>query len=176
MLVAAMLLLGLLGLAVPLDGLGLRNWLIILFQINAGAGQVPADPLRVFNPLDVAILVLGGVAFIGLGCSLGRVRRLWMAIGAALPFVGIGVLLFTGQAGRSSLMGGGLVSASLMVKGGRLGWSVAYLGILANALLLAGDFATGTSVSPLAAGVVTAGYVLLLVWFTLVGVKFIKRG
>ena len=62
----------------------------------------------------------------------------------AFPFVGIAVLLATNQAGRSSVMGAGLVIAFLMLKR-RTFKPLATLGILANTLLLGGDLATGGS-------------------------------
>jgi hypothetical protein len=145
LLVVAVLTAGLLSPAVPLPGLGLRNSLVVLFEINAGAGQLPPDALRVFNPLDVTVLLLVGVAFVSLWPVLGRVSRILIVIAAGLPFIGIALLLVTSQAGRSSVMGAGLVIAFLMFKSGGLGRPVVYLGMLANALLLAGDFATGTS-------------------------------
>jgi hypothetical protein len=54
MLVVAVLTVGVFSPTVPLPGLGLRNWLVVLFQINAGLGQLPADPLHIVNPLDIA--------------------------------------------------------------------------------------------------------------------------
>jgi len=164
MLVVAILLMGAVGLAVALPGLGLRNWLVVLFQLNSGVGSVSLDSLRVFNPLDVAALVLVGVTFLGLGPTLVRVNRIWMGIAVALPFVGIAVLLATNLAGRSSAMAAGLVIAFLMLKS-RAFKSLGYLGILANVLLLVGDFATGGSSAPVVAAVVGAGYILLLVWY-----------
>ena len=172
-LVAAMLLIGLAGLAVSLAGLDLRNWLVILFEINAGVGSLPADPLRVFNPLDVVVLVLVGVAYLGLWPILGRVSKIWMGIAVALPFAGIAVLLATGLAGRSAVMGGGLVIALLMFK--RASFKpLAYIGLLANALLLTGDFATGGIYSSIVAGLVGVGYLLLAGWFLLIGVRLLR--
>jgi len=174
LLVVAVLIAGMLSLAIPLPGLGLRNWLVVLFQINAGAGQLPPDPLRVFNPLDVTILVLVGVAFASLGPALGRVSTILKVVAAGLPFAGIAVLLITGQAGRSSVMGAGLVMALLIVISGRVGRTPVYIGLLANALLLIGDFATGTSAKPFVAAVVAIGYLMLVVWFALIAVILLR--
>ena len=69
-----LLLASLLSFFVALPGLGLRNWLVVLFALNAGTGGLPADPLRVLNPLDFAVLVLVGVAFLGLRPALGKNR------------------------------------------------------------------------------------------------------
>lgn len=52
--------------------------------------------------------------------------------------------------------------------------SLAYLGISANALLLVGDVATGDSSAPLVAALVAVGYVLLLAWFALVGLRLFR--
>jgi hypothetical protein len=174
-LVAVMLLAGLVGFAVPLPGLGLRNWLIVLFQINARVGALPADPLRAFNALDVAVLVLVGLTFLGFWPVLGRVNRIWIAIAVALPFAGIAVLLVTNLAGRSSVMGAGLVIAFLMLES-RAFKPLAYPGILANALLLAGDLATGGSRAPVVAALVGVGYVLLTAWFLLIGARLLGWG
>ena len=171
-LTAAVLLIGLVGFVISSPGLGLRNWLVVLFEINAAAGTLPPDPLRIFNPLDVAVLILVGVTFLGLWPALGRAHRIWMSIAVALPFVGIAVLIVTKQAGRSAVMGAGLVVAFMMLTNPgfrRLG----YLGIVSNALLLTGDFATGGSRAPVVAALVGVGYVLLIAWFALIAVRLL---
>ena len=119
-LVAVLLLVSLLSFFVTLPGLGLRNWLVVLFALNAGLGGLPADPLRVLNPLDFAVLILVGVTFLSLRPALGRANRIWSAVAAALPFAGLAILLATHLAGRSSLMGAGLVVAFLMIREPRL--------------------------------------------------------
>lgn len=175
LLVTVLLLIGLVAIALSLPGLAFRNWLLVLFQINARVGALPADPLRVVNPLDVVVLVLVGVTFLGLWPDLGRVNRIWISIAVALPFVGIALLLVTNQAGRSSVMGAGLVVAFLMLKRRALK-PLAYLGIPANALLLAGDLATGGSRAPVVAALVGVGYVLLIAWFVLIGARLLGWG
>jgi hypothetical protein len=79
-------------LPVALGGLGRtsprlipRNWLVVLLQINARAGSLPSTPLRVFNPLDVLVLVLAAVTFLGLWPALHPVSRIWAGIAVALP-------------------------------------------------------------------------------------------
>ncbi len=171
-LLSALLLASLLSFFVALPGLGLRNWLIVLFELNAGVAGLAPDPLRVLNPLDFAVLVLAGITFLGLRPALHNDRRIWTAIGVALPFLGIGVLLITNQAGRSGLMGGGLVIAFLMLRNRFK--ALAYLGIFANVLLLAGDFATGGSPAPVVAGVVALGYMMLIAWFLLIGAGMLR--
>lgn len=172
-LAALLLTIGLVGLAVSPPGLGIRNWLVVLLQINAGLGGLPADPLRVLNPLDVAALILVGVAFLGLWPGPGRPHRLWMAIAVALPFLGIAVLLVTHQAGRSGVMGGGIVVAILMFSS-RGSKPLACLGLASNVFLLVGDFATGGFRAPVVAGLVGVGYLLLGAWFVLIGLRLLR--
>lgn len=161
-LVAVILVGGLKSLLGVLQGLGLHNWLVLLFQINLG--RVDYDSLKVLNPLDFAILLLVGLALIGLWPVLARGRKIWISIAVAQPFLGIVLLISTHLLGRSAVMGGGLVAAFLMLRTPRYklaGW----LGILATSLLLVGDFGTTGSPVPLLAACIAAGYLLLLAWF-----------
>lgn len=163
----------LLSFVVRLPGLGFRNWLIVLFELNAGVGSLPVDPLRILNPLDLAILALAGVTFLGLWPVLGRTSRSWASIVVALPFAGIAVLLVTQWAGRSALIGAGVVVGFLMLERAGLR-PLGYLGLLANALLLAGDLATSTFRAPVVAALVGVGYLLLLAWFLRVGLLLLR--
>jgi len=173
MLVAAMLLASLLSFFIALPGLGLRNWLVVLFELNAGTGGLPVDPLRILNPLDFAVLVLVGITFLGLRPALQRVSKAWTAIAVAMPFAGIALFAITRLAGRSTVMGAGLVIAFLMLRDTGFSRSLAYTGILANAFLLVADFATGPSPAPLVAVLVGIGYVLLVAWFLMIGARFL---
>jgi hypothetical protein len=114
--VALLMLLGVVGLALSWPRLGLRNWLVVLFQVNSGVGSIPSEPLHIVNWLDVAILVLVAIALVGFWPGPGRPHRVWMAIAVALPVLGIPLLLVTQQAGRSGVLGGGIVNAVLMLR------------------------------------------------------------
>lgn len=145
-----------------LPSLALQNWLIVLFRINAG--QLGTASLRVLNPIDFAALVLVGITFLGLWPILARGRRIWVSIAVALPFIGVPLLAVTHLAGRSAVMGAGLVVSFLMLR--TPGFKpVGYLGIVANALLLTADFNTTGSPVSIVAAAVGVGYLLLLVWF-----------
>lgn len=176
MLVTAILLTSLLSFFIALPGLGLRNWLVVLFEINAGAGGLPVDPLRVLNPLDFAVLLLVGFTFLGLPPQDWHRSRVWWIIAVVLPFAGIALFAITRLAGRSAVMGAGLVIGFLMRKGPGLQRPLAYLGIVANALLLIADFATGTAWSPIVAVIVSIGYILLVAWFPLIGALLLGWG
>jgi hypothetical protein len=96
-----------------------------------------------------------------------------MTIAVAMPFAGIALLAITRLAGRSTVMGAGLVIAFLMLRGTGFSRPLAYTGILANAFLLVADLATGTPLAPLVAALVGVGYVLLVAWFLLIGVRLL---
>lgn len=150
--------------SIPFALPALRSWLVVLFVFNAGLGGLPAEPLRLLNALDFAILVFAGLTFLGLWPALTKRQRVWLGIAVAMSFAGIAVLLITHLAGRSALMGSGLIVSVLMVLHAtfrRLG----VLGVFANAVLFAGDLATGTSPSAIAAGLVGVGYLLVLAWY-----------
>jgi hypothetical protein len=143
---------------------------VVLFQINSGVGALPPDPLRIVNPVDLVTLALAGVTFLGFWPTFRNVNRALIGIAVALPPVGAAVLLATSLAGRSSVMAAGLVIAFLMLRC-QADRSLAYLGLLANALLLVGDFGTGESPSPVVTALVAVGYVLLAVWFLPIGAR-----
>ncbi len=170
-LAAAILVIGIAGLA--LGAPSLRLWLALLFGINAAVGTVSPQTLRATNPVDIAMLVLAALTFAGFWPGPGKPHKIWMGVAIALPLAGIAVLLATGLAGRSGLMGGGLV-LSLLMLGDRESRPLGFLGIAANALLLVGDFATAGPGLPVIAAVVAVGYLLLVAWFVWIGARLLK--
>jgi hypothetical protein len=172
LLAAMLLLVGIAALVLGLPRLQLRTWLVVLFQINAGIGTLPPDPLRVFNPLDVVMLALAAAAILGTWQMLPRVNRAWPYVSVGLPFAGIALLLATHIAGRSSLMGAAFVVSLFMLRDAELR-GLGILGVVANALLFVGDLDTGSSTQPVIAVVVAVGYLLLLAWFALVAVRLL---
>jgi hypothetical protein len=170
-LVAILLVGGLKSFFIVLPALGLENWLIVLFRINAG--QVGFESLRILNPIDFAVLVLVGLTFLSLWPLLARGSKVWMLLAVALPLLGIALLAITRLSGRSAVMGAGLIVSFLMLRTpGFKG--VAHLGIAANGLLLVGDFATNGSRMPVAIAVLV-GYVLLLAWFVWIAASLWMR-
>lgn len=170
--VALILVTGIVSLALELPGLRLRTWLAVLFEINTGIGSPPADPLRVANPLDVTVLALTGATIMAAWSLIPAPSRPWRLVSVALPFVGIVLLLATHLVGRSAVMGAGVVIAVAMARTPGL-QPLGYLGICANALLLVGDVTTGDSPEPFVATLVGVGYLLLLAWFALVGLRLL---
>lgn len=161
-LAAATLLAGIAGLAVH-SHRG-RPWLIVLYGVNAGYGDVSHETLRAVQPIDVLLLLLAGATYAGFWPGPGASHPWWMALAITQPLLGIGILLATRLAGRSGLMGGALVLSILMLVDDT--WTAAgWLGVAASVLLLIGDFGTtGRPRRPLAP-VLAVGYAALVTWF-----------
>jgi len=167
---AGVLLAGIVGIAAGPSGL--RPWLAVLFGIDAGMGGVSMESLRAILPVDIMLLVLTATTFVGFWPGPGMPRRSWMALAIVLPVAGIAVLAATGLAGRSGLMGGLLVLSCLMLAEAA-SRSLGYVGLAASLLLLIGDFTTtGPQLWPVAV-IVAVGYVLLIAWFLLIGMRLL---
>ena len=170
LLVAAVLLIGIVGLATQASSL--RPWLAVLFGVDSGWDVVSFDSLHAVSAIDIAVLALAGVAFLGFWPGPGRPHRLFMGLAVLLPLAGIAVLIATGLWGRSGLMGGGLVLSALLLGHPRFR-PLGLLGLAANLLLLVGDFATRDARALLVAGLVGVGYVLLIAWFVWIAAKLL---
>jgi hypothetical protein len=154
-----------------------NNWLVVLFKLNAGFDGVQFDRLYGLNPLDIAILMLVAMMVLGLYPALRRTSRIWSLVAAVMPILGIILFIATKLAGRSGVMGTGLVISFVMLRSNIFGRLTAVLGILASLLLLAGDFGTtANSHSTIVAILVGIGYVLLMTWFFLVGRRLLQLG
>ena len=160
------------GLWGPYSQLGFDNWLTALFRVNAGIPGFSTDSLTRINPVDIILLSLASASFAGLWPGLGTFRKVGLAAAMAFPVIGIGVFLVTGLAGRSGLMAAGLAVSVLMMGRPRL-TMFSITGIAANGLLLAGDFATTGGENPFVAGLIGAGYLLLIAWL-LVMIKHVS--
>jgi hypothetical protein len=152
-----------------------NNWLVVLFKLNLGFDGVQFDLLYGLNPLDIAIMTLVAMMYLGLYAALRRTSRIWSIIAAVIPFLGIVVFIATKLAGRSGVMGAGLVISFVMLRSNNFSKVIALVGILANVLLLAGDFSTtANSHSNIVAILVGIGYVLLTTWFFLLGRRLLQ--
>jgi hypothetical protein len=154
-----------------------NNWLIVLFKLNAGFDGGQFDRLYGLNPQDIAIMVLVAMMILGLYTALRRTSRIWSFVAVVMPILGIIVFIATKLAGRSGVMGAGLVISFVMLRSNIFGRMTAVLGILASLLLLAGDFGTTVnSHSTIVAILVGIGYVLLMTWFFLVSRMLFQLG
>lgn len=154
------------------------NWLVVLFNINAGLAGAQAGSLNLLNYLDMSIMVLFCVMFIALYGALGYTSKIWTAVATVLPFLGIPVFVMTGMAGRSALFFAVLIISAVMLRSNVFGKASAYAGIVASLLLFfGGDIATTifTSSSVIAV-VIGIGYVLWIVWFSLTAARLFQLG
>ena len=118
----------------------LNNWLVVIFALLAGFSGAQIDGLRDLNLLDITILELVGVMSLGLYAALKRTSKTWCLIALAQPFLGIVLFIVTKTAGRSTVMGAGLVFSSVMLRSNLFNKATACIGILASVLLFMGDF------------------------------------
>ncbi len=152
-----------------------NNWLVVLFKLNAGFEGVQFDLLYGLNPLDITILSLVATMYLGLYAALKPTSRVWSTIAAVMPFLGIALFVATKIAGRSGVMGAGLVISCVMLRSNLFGKVIACVGILASVFLLAGDFGTApNSHSDIIAILIGIGYVFLMTWFFLVGQRLFQ--
>ncbi len=153
------------------------NWLVVIFKLHAGFSGVQSDLLHVLNFLDIAILALVGVMYLGLYAALRKTSRIWSIIAAIQPLLGIVLFLATKTAGRSGVMGAGLVISIVMLRSDIFRKIMAYVGILASVLLLIGDFSVG-AIAPLAAIAILfgIGYILFIIWYFLIARRLYQSG
>jgi hypothetical protein len=153
-----------------------ENWLVVLFKLNRSSGSGPAELLQIIHLVDLLIMALFEVLFVSLYAVLHRFSRVWTAIAASLPFLGVLLLLITRTAGRSGLLIGGLIFSIIMLRSGIFSKPCANVGIMASALLFfIGDLATALlpSSTMIALGI-GIGYILWIVWFFLTGIKLFQ--
>ena len=152
-----------------------NNWLVLLFKLNAGFNGVQSDLLYGLNPLDIVIMALVAMLYLGLYAALRATSKIWSFIAVVQPFLGMTLFIATKIAGRSGVMGAGLVISCVMLRSRSFGKLVAFVGIFASVLLLVGDLTTAAnSHSSLIAILIGAGYMLLMTWFFLIAQRLFQ--
>ncbi len=155
-----------------------NNWLVVLFKLNTDFSGVQSGLLNVLNLLDITIMALVGIVFLALYVALRPTHRVWSAVAASLPFLGIVIFIMTSTAGRSGLLIGGLIISAVMLRSNIFSNVSAYVGLVASAVLFfAGDLGTAIfSSSSIIAFLIGIGYVLWVKWFYLVGRRLFSLG
>jgi hypothetical protein len=153
-----------------------NNWLIVIFKLHAGFSGIQIDRLHILNTLDLAILALVGTMHLGLYAAFRRTSRVWSIIALALPFMGIILFIATKTAGRSAVMGAGLVISGVMLRDTTFNRAAAYMGVAASVLLLVGDFSAGVLHSGIITTLFGIGYVLLTTWIFFVARMLLRLG
>lgn len=144
-----------------------NNWLLTIFKIHSNIISDLTDPLTGINLFDIGILVL----FLSVCLSLFAINnfknKIWFIGAISLLLLGISLFLITRLAGRSAFMASGLIISSIMFMKPLQNKIVGTIGIIANTLLLVGDFTVDANlkVIPVLFGL---GYILLIIWFFII--------
>jgi hypothetical protein len=150
-----------------------HNWLVVIFKLHAGLAGVQSGDLYRLNLLDLALLILIGVAYLGLYAALRKTSQIWSIIAVIMPFLGIVLFVLTKSAGRSAVMGAGLVISIVMSRSAIFNKFIAWMGLLASAFLLLGDVSLSMVNSQFIAALTGIGYVLLIIWLFLIALRLI---
>jgi len=182
LLLEALFLIGIISLIVegpqpsPLDSsitLLQNNWLIKLFERNSGIGGIQSSALYIINPLDIVILILFGILFLGLYVALSHTSKIWSAIVTSFPLLGIILFLATASVGRSNLLIGGIIYSCIMLRSNIFSKATASMGLVGSTLLFIADLTSAGFFSVIVAIIISIGYILWLLWLPLIGWKLI---
>ncbi len=141
------------------------NWLITIFKLQADFNGIQVDMLYQRNLIDILLLTLITVAYIGIYLILKSTSKVWSIIAAAQPFLGLLLFIITANAGRSGVMGAELVASMVMLGSKYFNKQIAFIGILSAVFLLAGDLGASLAPSAILAVLTGIGYILLVTWF-----------
>jgi len=86
------------------------------------------------------------------------------------------LFMATQSAGRSGVMGAGLVASLVMLGGHNFAKVTSYGGILASVFLMIGEYSVGLVHSNLIAVLIGIGDVLLTIWVVLVAGRLLQQG
>jgi hypothetical protein len=148
-------------------------WLIKIFKIQAGI-IVHQDSLSGINWFDILILLLFLLLCLSLFEKARYNHKVWFLIACSMLLLGIIVFTITNLAGRSSFMASGLIISSLFFTDHFNKKLIAFTGILANVLLLTGDFTIGADIKIFTI-LFAGGYILLIIWIFLITNTLLKR-
>lgn len=151
-----------------------NNWLVKIFILHAGFGDIHAD-LHGPNFLDIFILLLVSVICFSISTIFTKTRKVWSLIAFALSAIAIILFLATQIAGRSTVMLAVLIISFVMLKDKTFSKAAIYAGILASVFLFVGDLTVGvhSSMITILFGI---GYVLLTIWFFLIAPTLFRLG
>jgi hypothetical protein len=152
------------------------DWLIVLFELHAGLAGTQSGQLQGLDQADIAILALVAITYLGLYAALRKSSRIWSIVALAQALLAPVLFVATQSAGRSGVMGAGLVASVVMLRGKAFGKATALLGIAASVCLLLSDFSVGLTQSKIIAGLTGLGYGLLIAWLFLVAWRLFQLG
>ena len=143
------------------------NFLISIFKLHAGLNGVQENVLDVFSFLDVLIIILVGVMSFALYPMLKQVYKIGAIIAISMPIIGLLLYILTHEIGRTGIIPAGLTIAIIMMFDDNFRKRTAYIGVLANSLLLIGDIGA-ISYATIFAISISMGYILFTIWCFLI--------
>ena len=146
------------------------NWLIVIFKLHNGLIHVIDNPLYGLNIFDMIIMVLFSILSFAISNILKKVNRIWPPIAFALSVISIMLFIITQMVGRSTIMLSVLIFSFVMLRKKALNKTTIYAGILGGIFLFTGDLTVGID-SNMITILFGIGYVLLTLWFFLIGRK-----
>jgi hypothetical protein len=161
--------------SIPSSGFGgvLSNWLVTLFKLHYGVDGITNGMLRGVALPDVVILLLTTAVGVGLWFVLKSTSIAWSLVGMVLLVLGLILFIATQLTGRSVVMATVLVFALIILWSPGFSRMAPFIGIVAAVLLLLGDF-TESLHSKVIALLIVVGYVFLIAWYMLIGIKLIQ--
>lgn len=148
------------------------NWLIIIFKLHSKIINPGTNQLHVVNLYDIFIITLFILISICLYLTLKKQNKIWFLSAISLLIFGIIILLITQLAGRSAFMASGLIISIILFSKGSQNRITGLTGILANTLLLIGDFTVGSDLKILSV-LFGLGYLLEIIWIFMIASIFI---
>ena len=153
-----------------------NNWLAKFFQLHARINGVQLSQQYTLNLLDLGILLLVAITFLGLYAAVRADSKIWSVVALIQPFLGIVTYVAT-TVGRIAVVTAILVMSLVMLfRHTRFSKATAYIGLPASVLLIVGDVSTRHVFSNVIAVLVGIGYVLLIIWLFLVGRRLVQLG
>lgn len=149
------------------------NWLIKIFKLHSGFSGIDASILHGLNIIDISIIVLVGVLSLCLGTAFKGAGRIWAIVASALSLIATFLFIVTSITGRSTVMLAVLIISLLLMRRKYFGKLLAISGILASIFLFVGDLTVGVHSNTITI-IFGAGYVLLIVWLFLIGMKLLR--
>jgi hypothetical protein len=143
-----------------------NNWLITIFKIHANILPSEPNPLLGINLNDIVILILFILTCLSFLRKSQKHTNTWIIVASSLMILGILIFLITHLAGRSSFMASGIIISFLLFSGVYHNKIAGSSGLIANLLLLIGDFTVNThlKIIPVLFGM---GYLLAIIWIFL---------
>ena len=146
-----------------------NNFIIQLIKIHA---EIIDEELLVgINSLDMTILILFTIMTITLYPVLNQINKAWTIIALSQPFIGITLFIITQEPGRTVVFSTGLTISIIFLRSDIFNKKIAYIGILANSLLLIQDLSLAFFYSIVMGIIMSIGYIILILFYILIAWK-----